>query len=185
MIFFRCRTFNLAIVLLFFCISCKHSYQQKIIVERDDEVDNFFIHANKKIIQSEEKKIDSLIEDADVPFSRHSSGIRFFSDSYNNSFDSLTFPVDGDVVLIAYNCFVFEDVDNMSDDSYLMDTISFKIGYSKQMKGLNYGIKLLQIGDKAKIIIPSYLGFGMSGYGKSVPPYSTLLLNVKLLNIEK
>jgi len=50
---------------------------------------------------------------------------------------------------------------------------------------LNYGIKLLQIGDKAKIIIPSYLGFGMSGYGKSVPPYSTLLLNVKLLNIEK
>ena len=53
------------------------------------------------------------------------------------------------------------------------------------MRGLNYAIKLLKIGDKAKIIIPSYLGFGMSGYGKSVPPYSTLMLNVKLLNIEK
>ena len=44
------------------------------------------------------------------------------------------------------------------------------------MRGLNYAIKLLEIGDKAKIIIPSYLGFGLSGYGKTVPPYSTLIL---------
>jgi peptidyl-prolyl cis-trans isomerase A (cyclophilin A) len=94
------------------------------------------------------------------------------------------FAIDGDVVSIAYNCFVFDDIANIYD-SHLTDTISFKIGYSKQMRGLNYGIKLLQIGDKSKIIIPSYLGFGMSGYGKSVPPYSTLLLNIKLLNIEK
>ena len=72
----------------------------------------------------------------------------------------------------------------MSDNT-LIDTINFKIGYSKQMKGLNYAIKLLKIGDKSKIIIPSYLGFGMSGYGKLVPPYSTLLLNVKLLNIKE
>ena len=53
------------------------------------------------------------------------------------------------------------------------------------MRGLNYAIKLLKIGDKAKIVIPSYLGFGMSGYGKEVPPYSTLFLNVKLLNIKE
>ena len=73
---------------------------------------------------------------------------------------------------------------NILDHSFI-DTLSFKIGYSKQMRGLNYAIKLLQIGDKAKIIIPSYLGFGISGYGKLVPPYSTLFLNVKLLNIKK
>ena len=53
------------------------------------------------------------------------------------------------------------------------------------MRGLNYAIKLLKVGDKAKIIIPSYLGFGLSGYQQSVPPYSTLLLNIKLLNIKK
>jgi FKBP-type peptidyl-prolyl cis-trans isomerase len=70
-------------------------------------------------------------------------------------------------------------------DDVFIDTLTFKIGYSKQMRGLNYAIKLLKVGDKAKIIIPSYLGFGLSGYKQSVPPYSTLLLNIKLLNIEK
>ena len=85
---------------------------------------------------------------------------------------------------MAYNCVIFDHVNNLVDD-ILVDTIGFKIGYSKQMRGLNYAIKLLKVGDKSKIIIPSYLGFGMSGYGKSVPPYSTLILNVELLNIEK
>jgi peptidyl-prolyl cis-trans isomerase A (cyclophilin A) len=184
MMFLRSKIHNLAFIFLLFFISCKHSYQQKIIVEKDDEVENFFIHANKKIIQNEELKIDSLIAETGVPFFRDSTGIRFFIDSYNRSIDSLMFAIDGDVVSIAYNCFVFDDIANIYD-SHLTDTISFKIGYSKQMRGLNYGIKLLQIGDKSKIIIPSYLGFGMSGYGKSVPPYSTLLLNIKLLNIEK
>ena len=84
---------------------------------------------------------------------------------------------------IIFPDIVFDNIENVSN-SILIDTISFKIGYSKELSGLNHGIKLLQIGDNAKIIIPSYLGFGMSGYGKAVPPYSTLLLNVKLLNIE-
>ena len=52
------------------------------------------------------------------------------------------------------------------------------------MKGVNYAIKLLKVGESAKIIIPSYLGFGVSGYGELVPPYSTLLLNIKLLNVK-
>ena len=184
MMFCRIKPNNLIIVFFLLLISCKHSYQDKITVEKDDEIQNFFIHANKKIIQNEEVKIDSLIRETGFPFFRDSTGIRFSINTHNTSFDTLASPVDGDVVSIAYNCFVFDDIENISD-SYLVDTISFKIGYSKQMRGLNYGIKLLQIGDKAKIIIPSYLGFGMSGYGKSVPPYSTLLLNVKLLNIEK
>ena len=66
----------------------------------------------------------------------------------------------------------------------MIDTIVFQLGYSKQMRGLNHAIKLLKIGESAKIVIPSYLGFGMSGYGKEVPPYATLLLNIKLLNIK-
>ena len=79
---------------------------------------------------------------------------------------------------------LFEDHSLINDD-ILIDTISFQIGYSKQMRGLNYAIKRMKTGDKAKIVIPSYLGFGMSGYGKTVPPYSTLLLNVQLLKIKE
>ena len=67
--------------------------------------------------------------------------------------ENLNCPKEGNIVTLEYNCVVFESINNLLDEK-LTDTLSFKIGYSKQMKGLNYAIKLLQIGDKAKIIIP-------------------------------
>ncbi len=170
----------LCIVILF---GCQQNYQKPIQTDANDPTMDFFIHANKFIIQQEEKKIDSLLALSPISFLKDPTGIRTY---INKKIDDpeLFKPEDGDNVLVAYNCVIFDHVNNLADD-VLVDTIGFKIGYSKQMRGLNYAIKLLKVGYKSKIIIPSYLGFGMSGYGKSVPPYSTLILNVELLNIEK
>jgi len=175
------NSYNLQIIIIFLLFfSCK-KYQAPIQNIQDNTSDSFFVDLNKTIIQKEEQLIDSIINASNVSFFRDTTGIRLFM---TDPICALNCPVDGDYVLLGYNCVILNEIDNILDDS-LLDTLSFKIGYSKQMKGLNYAIKLLNIGDKAKIIIPSYLGFGMSGYGKTVPPYSTLLLNVKLLNIKK
>ncbi|MBF26125.1 MAG: hypothetical protein CMP49_06425 [Flavobacteriales bacterium] len=177
------KSFLLVCFLLLSLYSCRDSYQSKIISNVNERAPEFLIDANKMMIEYEEKIIDSLLNISTIPFSKDNSGIRICLNK-NNKNDSTAFPDDGDNITILYNCVIFDDVNLISND-VLVDTIRFKIGHSKQMKGLNYAIKLLKVGDKAKIIIPSYLGFGMSGYGKTVPPYSTLLLNVKLLNIKK
>ena len=169
--------------LLLILISCKRNYQQPIVNSSNDITTDFFINANELIIQDEEKKIDSLLKKTHIPFLKDTTGIRI-SINQKVHYGTLSYPEDGDYVTVLYNCLVFDDVESIFNN-LLIDTLSFKIGFSKQMRGLNYAIKLLKVGDKAKIIIPSYLGFGMSGYGKTVPPYSTLILNVKLLNIEK
>ena len=168
-----------------YCVmfSCQHKYQSEVLQNQSDPLVDVFIDANKQMIINEERKIDSILSFLDFSFTQHMTGVRTFIDS-SMSLQKHEYPIDGDNVLVAYNCVVFEKHNAFFDNSFI-DTLSFKIGYSKQMKGLNYAIKLLQIGDKAKIIIPSYLGFGISGYGKLVPPYSTLFLNVKLLNIKK
>tara|TARA_B100001250_G_C19770568_1_gene776979 strand:- start:459 stop:983 length:525 start_codon:yes stop_codon:yes gene_type:complete len=168
---------------LLFLIACQSSYQKKINNPSNNHIDNFFINANKTIIQNEELKIDSILESSTMSFVKHHLGIRFFLEDTRTSTVSAEYPKDGDLVIIEYSCHVFDDLNDLMIDN-IVDTLGFQIGYSKQMRGLNYAIKLLSVGDKAKIIIPSYLGFGMSGYGKVVPPYSTLVLNVKLLNIE-
>ena len=161
--------------------SCQHKYQERIRSDQSNEMQDFLIDFTKKMIYDEDKMIDSLLLLSSTNFNRDSTGIRISLDyTYNNL---SIYPEDGDYVSILYNCVVFDHVSLIQDDIFL-DTLTFKIGYSKQMKGLNYAIKLMKVGDKAKIIIPSYLGFGMSGYGKKVPPYSTLLLNIKLLNIK-
>ncbi len=178
------KQLHLLIYIILFCFSyCKDSYQVKIDNKFIEKTPEFVIDANKMMVEYEENIIDSLLNLAILPFSKDNSGIRICLNKIQDT-DSVSFPQDGDYVTVLYNCVVFNDIKLISND-ILVDTISFKIGHSKQMKGLNYAIKLLKVGDKAKIIIPSYLGFGMSGYGNTVPPYSTLLLNVKLLNIKK
>ena len=173
----------LVLITLLMLVSCQYQYQERIQTTEPDVMKDFLIDFTKKMINDEEELIDSLLGLSEIPFEKDSTGIRINID-YNINNEAIVYPEDGDQVSILYNCVVFNDIDLISDDIFL-DTLTFKIGYSKQMKGLNYAIKLLKVGDKSKIVIPSYLGFGLSGYQQSVPPYSTLLLNIKLLNIKK
>ena len=175
------KAFLIVFIILFY--ACQPNYRDKINVKHVDVISDNFINAHKILINNEEKKIDSLLSASWLPFIKDSTGIRIYIDE-DVSNKKLQYPQNGNHVLLAYHCIVFEESDVIVND-LLEDTIFFKLGHSKQMKGLNHAIKLLKTGDNAKIIIPSYLGFGMSGYKNSVLPYSTLLLNVKLLNIKE
>ncbi len=175
------KAFLIVCIILFY--ACQPNYQSKVNVKNVDLISDNFMNAHKILINNEEKKIDSLLRASSLPFIKDSTGIRIYIDK-DISNEKLQYPQNGNHVLLAYHCVIFEDSDVIVSD-VLEDTIFFKLGYSKQMKGLNHAIKLLKNGDNAKIIIPSYLGFGMSGYKNTVLPYSTLLLNVKLLNIKE
>ena len=172
-------------IFLFLIFACDHKYQSRIVEDNRDYISDFFLASNKEIVKSEDLMIDSLINMSSEEFSKDSSGIRVLINKENISNNLGQMPQDGDLVKVAYNCIVLENVNSFSDLNMLdTDTTIFQIGYSKQIRGMNYAIKLLKIGESAKIIIPSYLGFGVSGYGELVPPYSTLLLNIKLLNLK-
>jgi FKBP-type peptidyl-prolyl cis-trans isomerase FkpA len=62
-------------------------------------------------------------------------------------------------------------------------TKEFTIGKDPVPQGLERGIQLMNLGEKALLIIPSELAFGSAHMGK-LPPYSTLLLEVELLEIK-
>jgi len=51
--------------------------------------------------------------------------------------------------------------------------------------GWTEGIQLMTVGSKYKFYIPSALAYGENGAGNVIPPYSTLIFEVDLLNIEK
>jgi FKBP-type peptidyl-prolyl cis-trans isomerase len=54
------------------------------------------------------------------------------------------------------------------------------------LKGLNYVIPRLKIGQSAKIILPSRLAFGESGSANGmVPPFTPLQYTIKLIDIKK
>ena len=63
--------------------------------------------------------------------------------------------------------------------------LDFTIGHPDiVIKGLEMGIKQMRAGEIARIIIPSQLAFGEKGVPGIVPPFTTVVYDVELLNVE-
>jgi len=70
------------------------------------------------------------------------------------------------------------------DSSYRRkDPITFTLGIGQVIQGWDEGISLLKEGDKARFVIPSYLGYGERGAGGVIPPNATLVFDVELVKV--
>jgi len=68
------------------------------------------------------------------------------------------------------------------DSSYERgEPIEFPLG--GVIPGWTEGLQLMSVGSKYRLIIPSNLGYGSQGAGQEIPPYSTLVFQVELLDI--
>lgn len=71
------------------------------------------------------------------------------------------------------------------DSSYARKKpIEFPLGMGHVIEGWDEGIELLQVGDKARFVIPSHLGYGSRGAGGVIPPNATLVFDVELMDVK-
>jgi peptidyl-prolyl cis-trans isomerase A (cyclophilin A) len=71
------------------------------------------------------------------------------------------------------------------DSSYKRkEPIDFQLGVGQVISGWDEGITLLNVGDKARFVIPSNLAYGERGAGGVIPPGATLIFDVELMNVK-
>jgi len=70
------------------------------------------------------------------------------------------------------------------DSSYKRDEpFEFTLGVGQVIKGWDEGITYINQGGKGKLIIPPDLGYGERGAGSAIPPNSTLIFDVEVVDI--
>ena len=71
------------------------------------------------------------------------------------------------------------------DSSYKRNQpLDFQVGVGQVISGWDEGICLLQVGDKARLVIPSDLGYGAQGAGGVIPPNAILVFDVELMDVK-
>nr|WP_321223041.1 peptidylprolyl isomerase [uncultured Psychroserpens sp.] len=71
------------------------------------------------------------------------------------------------------------------DSSYKRNApLDFQVGVGQVIAGWDEGICLLNVGDKARLVIPSDLGYGSAGAGGVIPPDATLVFDVELMDVK-
>lgn len=90
-------------------------------------------------------------------------------------------PLASDTVVVNYRGTLINGTE--FDNSYKRgEPITFPL--SRVIPGWTEGLQLMPVGSKYKLYIPQQLGYGMNGAG-SIPPGSTLIFEVELLEIKK
>ena len=91
-------------------------------------------------------------------------------------------PKDSDIVETNYRG---TTIDGKEFDSSAKHGTSSSFPVNGVIKGWAEALKLMPVGSKWELYVPSELAYGDEGYGDDIPPGSTLVFEVELLDIKK
>ena len=145
----------------------------------------------KDIFESEQKKLNKIIQEQTAQLQKEIDKI--LGDNAIETSTGLQYTIinegigatakAGDIVSVHYSGFLMDGT--KFDSSYDNNKpIQFPLGKRKVIAGWEEGIALLNIGAKAKFVIPPHLAYGPGGRGNIIPANATLIFDVELLDIQ-
>lgn len=125
------------------------------------------------------KAAEQLLKDAAEGFDATESGLRY---KVINKGDG-TKAEAGKTVSVHYKGQLLDGT--VFDSSYKRNQpIDFQLGQGMVIAGWDEGISLLNVGDKARFVIPPHLGYGSRGAGGVIPPDAVLIFDVELMDVK-
>lgn len=90
----------------------------------------------------------------------------------------------GTRVVLHYQTALVSDPTNFFDSSYSRgEPFEFVLGVGQVVPGFEEAISTMNQGERIKVLVPSYLAYGVSGVGELVLPNSDLWFNIELLKV--
>jgi len=172
-----CCFFSVAVLLFLF--SCNQDGQQSHDTGQDSKaIEEQLLLANKQAVRVENEQIDSFVKRLNWQMTSTGSGLRY--DIYFQG-DGAKAEA-GKLAVLKFTTQLIDGQEIYSSQSKGLK--EFIIGQGGVESGLEEGILLLRVGDRAKFIIPSHLGFGLLGDQDKVPPKSTLIYDIELVALK-
>lgn len=138
-----------------------------------------FEGAREKRIAEEKAKVDAELDKIAAGFQKTDSGLRYQYIQKGSGKQAAK----GSKVAVHYKGQLTNG--QVFDDSYKRkQPIEFNVGVGQVIEGWDEGILLLNVGAKARFVIPSHLGYGSRGAGGVIPPNATLIFDVELVEVK-
>ncbi|MEI6061177.1 MAG: FKBP-type peptidyl-prolyl cis-trans isomerase [Bacteroidota bacterium] len=163
----------------FSLISCRNKQDTgETRTLNQEQVQERLLEANKTVITAENDQIDTFIALNNWDMNKTGTGLRYQVIEKGKGLKVVT----GKFVKFEY------EVKLISGEKIYSSTQTgpkeFRVGSGGVESGLEEGMLLLSVGDKARFIIPSYLAHGLSGDQDKIPPKATLIYTVKLIDLQ-
>lgn len=138
-----------------------------------------FEGSREQRLADEKRKMEEALEKIAAGFDKTDSGLRYKIIQKGDGAKA----VKGKGVAVHYKGMLVDGT--VFDSSYKRNSpIDFTLGIGQVISGWDEGIALLQVGDKARFVIPPHLGYGARGAGGVIPPNATLVFDVELVKVK-
>ena len=127
-----------------------------------DDKEAPYIEGNKKILRWEDEEMSLFIKRYGWNMQRTGTGmyVQVLNEGHGDSFQ------EGDDITLKYKTFLLNGEMVYSSDSTGLKT--FKVAKSEEIEALHEAAMMLLPGAKARLVIPSYLAYGVSGDGNKI-----------------
>ncbi len=168
--------FFLSLFIITIIASCQQTPKKEQQVFNETKVKQQFVKANQQMVIKENDDMDYYQKSHKLPFTITTSGIRHYVYKPSTKGDSIK---DGDVLTLNYTISLLDGTECYS--SKIDGVKEFKVGMGEAENGLHKAVLHLKTGDKALILIPSYLAHGLMGDSKKIPPQSPIVYDLEIV----
>ena len=162
--------------------SCVRSYNTQIpvkdIIEIERQKKEILLNVNRELVEEDIETIKAYIARRGWDMKDTRSGLWFMICDNGNGEKAAT----GKIATIEYTVSLLDSVICYSSET--LGTKTFKLGYGGVEAGLEEGVLLMRVGDKARMIMPPYLAHGLIGDGDCIPRRAIIIYDVKLINLK-
>lgn len=141
------------------------------------ELKEKLIEANKILSQKEDLRIEAFVKRMNWPMLETGTGLRYWV--YES--DSGKSIVENDVVKVDFQITLLDGTLCYSSQENGPQT--FKVGMDNVEGGLHEAMTYLREGDKARIVLPPHLAHGLIGDRQKIPGNSSIVYDLKVLQI--
>ena len=131
-----------------------------------------------KLSEQEKPKLDAYLTANKITNAPTASGLIFIETQKGKGG---AHPSASDEVTVHYTGML---LDGTKFDSSVDRGEPAKFPLNRVIPGWTEGIQLMTKGSKAKLIMPSALGYGSTGAGAQIPPFSSLVFEVELIDFK-
>ena len=165
--------FGLKLEVIDIMTSDEYEAEQKAIKEKEDA-------ANAKRLKEEPKRIAKYIKDNNITEKPQISGLYYIEKQVGEG----DFVQEGDLVAVHYSIY---NLDNqLIESSYdYGQPLPFVYGSDQMIAGIEEAIGYMRVGGKARIVVPSRLGFGDITIDESLPANTPLVIDLEFVDLQR
>lgn len=157
---------------------CRHNTSPQDNRNSSQQVRESLLGANTMLIDAEDQEIKDFIARHGWEMKETGSGLRYMIYDHGEGAKAAK----GKLAVFHYSLMLLTG--DLVYSTREKGMSSFRIGRGGVESGLEEGMLLLRVGDRARFILPSHLAHGVPGDGVKIPKRATIIYDLELVDLQ-